>query len=105
MKRVVIEKPDETVIDLSKVTKEHIIIGYFNDCVEGWFKLQKQYNCPSPQWQWCGLENTNDWCSPCADSIEKAIKQFATEYKNEVYIFDTFEQFLEEFPALVKSKK
>ncbi len=105
MKKVIVKKMIKSEISINEVNKNQIIVGYFNDCVKGWFKLQKLHHRPKSQWQWCGLESTNEWCSPHAGSIEEAIEQFASEHKNEVYVFDSFDEFLEEFPALVESKK
>jgi hypothetical protein len=108
MKKVVIQKPVESVIDLNGVHEGQIIIGYFEGYAKSWHKLSQIYgDFSGMRFQWCGLLDTCDWCSPAVSSITKAVKNFINikETKNEVYVFDTFDQFLEEFPALVKSKK
>lgn len=112
MKRVVIEKPVDVITNLDELDERQIVIGCFvgTDFI-GWHKLSKIYIDLNNNYQWCSLLNTSTWVS-CSEvfgfsSVQLAVKAFLTtnEYKNQVYVFDTFDQFIKEFPALVELKQ
>jgi hypothetical protein len=124
MKKVIIKTPVETVINPEQTSEEQIIIGYFNnECLtccnkkcltrcnseNCWDKLSKIYiGSGHLKYQWCNLEKTNGWSSLFVDvgfyTVVDATKAYLND-GNEVYVFDSFAQFIDEFPALVKSKE
>jgi hypothetical protein len=103
MKQVVINPPIES-INLEYVNEQHIIIGY-HKATKSWDKLSKFYN-PSGQnfYQWCGLENSDYFSSSVSENIDEVSISYLHK-GNSVYIFDSFDQFIAEFPKLVKLKE
>jgi hypothetical protein len=106
LKRVVIEMPVETVIRPEVVTADQIIIGRIDNY---WHKLSKFYVNRIDKFQWCSLSNSDSYAGCCSEgfsNVKDAIKAFLKEHSEpKVYVFDSLDEFLSEFPTLVKSKK
>lgn len=101
MRKVVIQK---SITSINDVKKDQIIVG-FSSNYRTWYKLFLVGEPIPDKYQWFSLQNSfRSFDDPLPDLIESIEHFLKASQNNEVYVFDSFEQFLEEFPALVKKQ-